>query len=117
MSRKYKVTDETRIVAGHTLRALIDFGNVKAGDLGGFIESENNLSYYRPCWVYDEAKIYDYAQVYDNACVYHNAQVSGDADVYGNAKVYGNTKVCDTAEVHGHVELSEGIVNGDADVC
>jgi hypothetical protein len=33
------------------IRALRDFGNVKAGDLGGFIGSEKNLSQEGTCWV------------------------------------------------------------------
>lgn len=49
------------------IKALRDFGNVKKGDIGGYIEKEANLSHDGDCWVYD------------------NAQVCGDALVYGNA--------------------------------
>lgn len=48
---------------------ITKFG-VKVGDLGGYIEKEENLS--------------------GDAWVYGNAQVSGDARVYGNAQVYGD---------------------------
>lgn len=36
--QKYKLTDETKIAAGHVLHrieAMMDFGDVHAGDLGG----------------------------------------------------------------------------------
>ncbi|EJF81205.1 hypothetical protein MCQ_00483, partial [Candidatus Bartonella washoeensis Sb944nv] len=42
--KKYEFTDETIEVNGRTLyriRALKDFWQVKAGDLGGFIEHES----------------------------------------------------------------------------
>ena len=47
--KKYELTDETISVNGHTLhriRALINFYNVKAGEVGGYIENEENLSQY-----------------------------------------------------------------------
>ena len=91
MEKKYRLTDETINVDGrilHRIEALKDFGNVKKGDKGGFVEKEENLSQYSDCWVYDDAK------VYDNAKVSSRAIVCGKAQVYGNAKVCGNTEVC-----------------------
>ena len=44
--KKYILTNEKKEVFGKTLfriKALISFGNVKVGELGGFIEKENNL--------------------------------------------------------------------------
>ena len=47
---KYELTDNKK--NGLTqIRALRDFGAVKAGDLGGWIESEKNLSQGGDCWV------------------------------------------------------------------
>ena len=46
--KKYKLTDEKIEWYGRTLYriiALISFGDVKEGDLGGFIEKEENLSH------------------------------------------------------------------------
>ena len=51
--KKYQLTSETITVNGHTLyriQALKDFEDIKAGDLGGFIESENNLEQRRFNW-------------------------------------------------------------------
>ncbi len=73
--RKYELTDETIVHFGHTLhriRALISFNDVQAGDLGGWIETEDNLDQDRSAWVYGDARVYG------------NARVCGDAQVCGN---------------------------------
>jgi carbonic anhydrase/acetyltransferase-like protein (isoleucine patch superfamily) len=75
------------------ITALRDFGNVKAGDIGGLIEKEENLSHEGNCWVYDNT------QVYDDAWVSGDAQVSGDARVFGNARVYGSAVICNYAAI------------------
>lgn len=74
--KKYELTGEVKVKFGVTfkrIRALIDFGNVKKGELGGFIEKEENLSHENNAWVSG------------NARVYGNARVSGNAEVSGNA--------------------------------
>lgn len=63
IEKKYKLTEETINVYGRTLyriEALRDFGDVKKGDKGGFIENENNLTQYGKCWVYDNAEVSGY---------------------------------------------------------
>lgn len=121
MSKKYKLTDETINLNGailYRIEALKDFGEIKKGDKGGFIESENNLAHEGDAWVSDNAHVYGDACVFDNARVYNNAFVSGYAQVYGNAFVYGNawlydnTRVCDYAWVADNAR-----VYGDANVC
>ena len=51
---KYKLTNQTIQHKGQTLyriQALMDFRDVKTGDLGGWVESEYNLSQKGLCWV------------------------------------------------------------------
>ena len=71
--KKYELTDEIKTVVGHTLhriRACVDVGNnVKAGDFGGWIESEINLSHDGDAWVCNNAVVRDNALVCDNAVV------------------------------------------------
>lgn len=46
MEKKYELTDEILEVGGHVLhriKALRDFGNVKKGDIGGWIECEDKM--------------------------------------------------------------------------
>ena len=81
--KKYELTDEIKTVVGHTLhriRACVDVGNnVKAGDFGGWIESEINLSHDGDAWVCDNAWVHGNAVVCDNAVVYDNVVVRGGA--------------------------------------
>ena len=118
MSKKYELTDETMEWEGHTLhriKALRDFNDVKAGDLGGWVESEDNLSQYEKCWLCDNAIVYgdaivcNNARIYDNAIVYGDAIVCDNARIYDNAIVYGDARIYGNAIVHG-----DAIVYGDA---
>lgn len=64
--KKYELTSETKIVFGHILyriKALSSFGYVSAGDLGGFLESEKNLSQNGNAWVSGNARVYGNAEV------------------------------------------------------
>ena len=121
MEKKYKLTDETINLNGATLyriEALKDFGEIKKGDKGGFIESENNLAHEGDAWVSDNAHVYGDACVFDNAQVYGNAFISGYAQVYGDAFVYGNAWLYDNTRVCGYARVADNArVYGDANVC
>lgn len=97
MKKKYRLlVDETITVSGRTLyriEALRDFADVKKGDKGGYVESEDNLSHVGNCWVFDKACVSDNALVRDNALVYDDACVLGNARVLGNTCVLGNAKI------------------------
>ena len=86
--KKYKLTEEYIIVNDvklYRIEATADFGDVKIGFKGGYIEKESNLSQDGDAWVYGDAKVYDNAKVYGGAWVYGGAEVCGDAKVCGNA--------------------------------
>ena len=127
MSKKFELTSNFKVFLGRKLfqiKALVSFGDVKEGDLGGYIEKEENLSHDGNAWVYGNAKVCGNAEVYGdawvcgdakvcgNAKVYGDAWVYGNAKVYGDAWVYGNAKVCGNAEVYGNAW-----VYGNAEVC
>lgn len=85
MNKKFEFTGETKAILGNTLhriRALISFGEVGAGELGGWIEKEENLDASGNAWVYGNAWVFDNARVDGDACVYGDARVDGDARVY-----------------------------------
>ena len=89
--KKFELTTEfvTNIFGTKLFRikALIEFGNVKAGELGGYIEKEENLSQKGDAWVYGDAQVYG------------DARVCGDARVYGDAGyayAHGFGSVCRT---------------------
>ena len=120
MEMKYKLTEETIIYFGKTLyriEALKDFGNVKKGDKGGYVEKEDNLSQEGNCWISDNAKVFDSALVSGDAEVFGYAIVYGNAKVYDNTLVYGNAKVFDNAYVYGDAYVyGNALVSGDAKV-
>ena len=109
MSKKYELTSETietdEGITLYRIKALKDFGNVNKGDLGGFIESEDNLSQEGITWVYDNARVFGDAKVSGNAWVYNDAQVSGDAKVFRNARVYENAQVSGNACVYENAQV------------
>jgi hypothetical protein len=129
---KFKLTDETKIVDSvklYRIQALIDIPahDVKAGDLGGWVESEKNLDQSGNAWVSGNAQVSGDARVsgdawvsgdarvYGDAWVSGNACVSGDARVYGDAQVYGNAWVSGDAWVYGDAWVSgDARVAGDA---
>ena len=70
--KKYElttVTNQNGFAILFQIKAQRDFGSVKAGDLGGWIEKESNLSQDGNCWVSG------------------NARVSGNAWISGNAEI------------------------------
>ena len=130
---KYRLrTDLTKVWGDKTLRAiqaLTDFGDVKKGDIGGYVESAYNLSQEGTSWIYGDAvvfgdarvlhdaKVYDNAVVSGNACIFGSARVYDEAMVYGGAEVYGNARVSGNAIVSGKAEVSgEAKVSGKAEV-
>jgi len=131
--KKYElVPDQQIIVAGttlHRIRALRDFGKVKAGTLGGFVRSECNLSQLGDCWVADEAQVYDEAVVSDDAQIFGRGRVYGQARVGDKGQVLGNGQVFehgwvfknglvfDNAKVFGAAQVRDnGLVYGDAEI-
>lgn len=90
------VENDTMSVEGRTLhriRAIKNFDGVEEGDIGGYVESSNNLD--------------EYAWVGGNAQVYGNARVFGAARVSGEARVYNNARVCGNAWVGGYADISD----------
>ena len=64
---KYELTDITIEFEGRKLYRIIalkDFFDVKKGDIGGYVQSEDNLSQEGDCWVYDQAKCMDDAKIF-----------------------------------------------------
>ena len=100
---KYELTQEMRTFDGQTLyriRALRNFSDVRAGDLGGWVAGPNNLSQRGDCWVYDNASMSG------NASMYDNASMSGSARMYDNASMSGSTRMYDNSRMSGNASMS-----------
>ena len=129
MDKKYELIPSD-IEGLFRVKALKDFGNVKRCDIGGYIQSENNLSHYGNCWIYDNAvvrdnaKVYGDAKVFGNAIIRDNAVVRGDARIFNyvivcdNVVVIGKAIVCDNARIWGYVVIQgNAVVRGNAIIC
>jgi predicted acyltransferase (DUF342 family) len=124
MKQKYRLTDETIEYGGVTLyriEALREFGNVRAGDKGGFVQSELNLSQEGDCWIYGKARVFGEAWVFGEARVFGEAWVFGEArvfdkaEVFGDVEVYGDAMIADIAKVCGDVRIyGNAEIFGDA---
>lgn len=115
MNKKYELTNEIILFNGKTtlyrIRALANFNNVRKGDLGGYVESEENLSSSGWCWLYENSKVYENAKVSGNAKIFKHAKIFGNAKVFGNAEihgcveVYGDARILEHAKVYGDAEI------------
>lgn len=113
MTKKYEITDITHPKAPRLrrIRALRDIPTVgvKAGDRGGWVECEHNLSHDGDAWVHDEARVSDSARVSGRAQVFDRARVSDRALVSDRARVFDSAWVSGKAWVYG-----SALVDGSA---
>lgn len=108
MNLKYELTKEQKVISTFVIdptpvsriRALRDFGDVKKGDLGGFVQSEKNLRQDGTCWIYDNAVVLQDACVYDDSKIKDNALVYGKANIARTSIVQHNTKICGNSSVY-----------------
>ena len=116
MMKKYELLADDYLRAGdrtvYRIRALRDFGDVKRGHLGGYVESERNLSHEGECWAYDAAQIYG-----ENGVVRGNGKARGCAWVMGvvedSAVVDDLAIVCEGARVGGRdILLYDDVARG-----
>ena len=125
--KKYSLTKNTKDFLGKTLfqiKAEISFGGVVKGELGGYIEKEENLSMSGNACVYGDAWVYGNAWVYGDACVSGNAWVYGDACVYAKASftkgwyIGGDDsgKITDITEKTGSTYWKNQYVLGDYEI-
>lgn len=111
MQKKYELLLGDSISVGdhklYRIRALRDFGAVRRGDLGGYIECDKNLSHEGEAWVAQEAQVYG-----ESAHVGENAQARGQSWVLG--RVEGEAVVDDLAIIAAEARIiGNVVVHGD----
>jgi carbonic anhydrase/acetyltransferase-like protein (isoleucine patch superfamily) len=107
-NKKYMITDESFVTKDgtyHRIKALINFGDVKADQLGGWIENKKNLSQKGTCWINEDAIVCGKAKVSGNAIISGKAIICGKAKVYGDAVISGNTMVYGYARIYGNAKV------------
>lgn len=114
--KKYEFTGETKKIGNTTVHRIRRISN---GELGGWIEKEDNLSHEGNAWISGNARVFgnahvfgnalisDNARVFGNAWISDNARVFGDVHVYGIAHVYGDARVYGNAHIAGNAHVSD----------
>lgn len=120
--RKFRLSEETRVQNGVTLRRIEYLRTVvgadgetivSAGTKGGWLENESNLDQRDSCAVLGDAVVMGAARVWRDALVYGDAVVKDRAEVYGNAEIGGNALVAGYADISGDVRIEgHSIVTG-----
>ena len=118
--KKYELTDETMTVdevTYHRIRACKDFDvqgyHVKAGDLGGYVESEYNIDQDGNAWVSGLALVRGNARVCGNSHVRDQARIDDNAVIGGNAVIRDNAWIGDNAWIDGNAVIGGNVVIGD----
>lgn len=118
--KKYEFTGLTREYDGHILhqiRALrpLELSDIEAGTVGGWIETEDNLSHEGDCWVYPEAYILEQASVEGDCRITDRAIVRGQAKLRGFILAEHDTLVTDDAIIENVCRLTgDTVIYGKA---
>ncbi len=112
MKRRWKGRDF------YPIKALIDIPEygVKAGDIGGCVESEANLSQKGTCWIAYYGFVYGNARVYEDAFVDFYCEVKDNARVHGHAQIKSESSIREDAEVYGRATTRVALIGGHAKV-
>jgi acetyltransferase-like isoleucine patch superfamily enzyme len=133
ISNKYLRYKSEKPVRLRRIKALRDLDvwvdgalrKIKRGELGGWLQSEKNLSQSGNCWVGDEAVVYDNAVVSGNAVVADHAIVGGPPNFplaihstkHTRLSIKGNVSICDSARISGCGLIKGAVcITGSADI-
>ncbi len=84
--KKYELLTEPRkITEGgvvYQIKALRDFGDVEAGDLGGWIDESSTLDHESDSWIYDNSMVFDGSTI-NSGSIIKNATGISDSVISG----------------------------------
>lgn len=92
---------------------------IKKGQLGGYVEFEENLSHEGGCWILRYAKAFGKALVKDNAHLIGSATISGDSiigdycQMSGGSVVTGQSILLGCTQLNNQAIVEDSIVNGN----
>lgn len=118
--KKFEVTNVSGSYQGtpiFRIKALKDFYNpsfgfVHAGDFGGWVSSEYNLSQIGNCWIAGDAVVCDNSRVIGSALINSHAAICGRCFIKDHANIYGHARLFDSVIVAG-----DSAICGDALLC
>ena len=102
MTRKYELIGKPEDECLYRIRALTNIPryNVFAGDLGGRVESADNLSQEGMCWITKDAS------------AVHDSRISGNAFISGRVFVGNRAEVSGSAWVNRQVVIADDAFDG-----
>ena len=112
--KKYEITDIAHPDNPklHRIRALIDLTeNIHVGDLGGFVETENNLDQEGFAWIGEDAIACEDSYIGGDAILADSA-VARDSAYVGN-----NAVIADHAVVQDNAIVCDGYISGNSCIC
>ena len=96
------------------IKALCNFGDVREGDIGGWIQNEFNLSDRGHCWLGPDSMALGKVRIKDGVQIHGEVIISGESELSGDAIVNGHLKLKDvyitdgvTIDCNGNIEGSE----------
>lgn len=139
MEKKFELVEDDKLsvlnsdgemINLYRIRALKDFScpikmqsesgtlasyTVKEGDLGGYIQKEENLSHEGSCWVFNNARVCDDSRVEDNAQIHHSVIVSEDSFVKDNASLIDRVCVINSV-IGGYTKIANNSVISNSQI-
>lgn len=127
---KYQFTNNKKVVFGQTLiqiQATKDFTRadgykIKEGDLGGFIQNEQNLSQNGLCWLDETSYALHSARILDDALAL-NGSILRDNSILCERAMFKNSTICGKASVGGENQIKnssiadEAVIQGKCLIC
>lgn len=134
MHKKYDI----EVIGGkNRIKALVDIeGVVRAGQYGGIVDNEENLSHFGKCWISEKGKALGNSRVIDDALIVdstikdravashaskitNGSIISGQSKVSGsseivNSKIQGTSKIGKLAKVIGATVKDNASVTGQS---
>lgn len=96
------------------IRVLRDFGDVKKGDFGGYLQDADFLSHDGDCWIYDDAMVVGYFVQTDK----HTGlitELSGNAKLYDQV-IFSGGLIADNVQVRGTVKCNRAHLSGNTKI-
>ena len=111
------VKNKNGFVTVYRIQAIKDFGDVKKGDLGGFVSDEYCISPYGNCWVYDDSIVVA-SSIADNVEVRKNSMVVSsfltDNVIIEGSKIFNKSVVTDGTKIGGKMTIKHSVISGNS---
>ena len=90
----------------YRIKALKNFSDVMKGDIGGFVENENNLSQEGSCWIYGNSEVFGNSIIKDDAKIF--GSLISNSIIENNSCIY-NSNIHDSEISDSNIRCSKVI--------